>query len=299
MLTKEMLRFVEKVLPSLSIDEVQTINQGWDNDILIINKEIVFRFPKSEQFLTQVQDECVILQQLALKKTVLKIPRYEMLYSGGKLKAVKYSFLQGQSLNENSIKNLNKNPENAKVISNFLSKLHSISLSELKKTHLHTIHTLDYWETLYASVKNHVFPILNSQQQDEVNEVFINFISNYPKFSYKKAVIHGDLSASNMLYDEEDGCLSGIIDFTDAQIGDPAFDFAGLYWNFGPDFTKKVLSYYCTNESKGLLFDRVSSFYGLQPVFHEWLHAIKTNQKMDWKSTFEKFSELRNGANNF
>jgi aminoglycoside 2''-phosphotransferase len=206
---------------------------------------------------------------------------------------MKYTFLKGKFLSEYAAKDLSNNPENARVIADFLIKLHSIDISELEGTYLKTIHTLKYWEKLYSSVKSDVFPYLNNQQQDEVNEIFINFINSYPSLSYKKSIIHGDLTTSNIIYNKKINRVDGIVDFTDTQIGDPAFDFAGLYWTFGTDFTKEVLSWYSTSELSDSIFRRVNTFYGLQPVFHELLYAIKNNQKINWESTIERFSYLK------
>lgn len=100
------------------------------------------------------------------------------------------------------------------------------------------------------------------------------------------------MTTSNIIYSKDKGCVNGIIDFTDAQIGDPAFDFAGVYWTFGLDFTKDVLHWYNGYETSESLLKRVKTFYGLQPVFHELLYAIENNQEIKWKSALERFSTL-------
>ncbi|WP_313800207.1 aminoglycoside phosphotransferase family protein [Cytobacillus sp.] len=293
MLQDDRLTIVKKSFPQLEINEVQINNKGWDNDILIINNEIVFRFPKSEQLLTKVLNEMQILHHLALKKTSIKIPKYEPVYSDSRLIGVKYPLINGESLSEVSDCLLNEKLENAKLISDFLTKLHSIDCSNMNETTLETIHTPYYWERLYTSVKHDVFPFLSTYQKNEISEVFISFINNYSNLSYQKTIIHGDLTASNIIYNKTLNRIEGIIDFTDAQFGDPAFDFAGLYWTFGPDFTKEVLSFYTSLESSDSIFKRVSSFYGLQPVFHELLYALKNEQKINWESALDRFFQLK------
>ncbi|MEH7392570.1 aminoglycoside phosphotransferase family protein [Bacillus sp. JJ1474] len=290
----EMLNFLMNTFPNLEIREVQANTNGWDNNIYILNNEIVFRFPKSEDLLSKILNEGKILNLLKYKKPILCIPDYEYVFSGSDLKGVKYSFLKGKSLGEYPINNLRDNPNNAKLIGDFLTKLHSIDVSNPNLINLETIHTLKYWENLYSSVKNDIFPFLNDQRQNEINEVFTNFIDLFPSLTFKKSIIHGDLTASNIIYNKGKNCIDGIIDFTDAQIGDPAFDFAGLYWSFGSEFTKDVLSWYSAPESSENLFNRVKNFYGLQPVFHEILFAVKNNQQINWDTAFEKFSYLKN-----
>jgi len=272
-----MIRFVRSAVPKLPIATSEVKTNGWDNDILIINKQQVFRFPKTDQITDQIKNECELLEQLARKNPVLQIPRYKMIYEGDVLKAVTYPFLSGESLNEHPF-DLRKNPENAQLLGDFLTKLHQI-----KGSHLSSIHTFCYWQSLFESLRKKVFTQLHGEEQQAIEEVFTYFLNKYPAFSYKKVSIHGDLSASNILFDRAENRISGIIDFTDAQMGDPAFDFAGIYWNYGPEYTRKVLSFYHIDESIEAMFDRISTFYGLQPVFHELLHSVKKNEAFDRK----------------
>ncbi|MBU1337464.1 MAG: phosphotransferase [Acidobacteria bacterium] len=53
-----------------------------------------------------------------------------------------------------------------------------------------------------------------------------------------------DLWAEHILVDPCSGIVSGIIDWGDAAISDPAIDFAGLYTWYGEKWLKDVLAYY-------------------------------------------------------
>jgi aminoglycoside phosphotransferase (APT) family kinase protein len=53
---------------------------------------------------------------------------------------------------------------------------------------------------------------------------------------------HADLGAEHIL--EHGGAVTGVIDWTDAAVTDPALDFARLYRDFGPDFLAEVLGAY-------------------------------------------------------
>lgn len=295
MLKNEVINFVKSTYPDLIINEIKINNKGWDNNILIVNNEIVFRFPKTEKVYSKILDELILLECLAKKKPILQLPNYELMYSKSSIKGVKYPFLLGRSLSEYTINDISNDPDNAKRIGDFLTKLHSIVPSELQNTNLDTIHTQSYWEKMHLSVKKEVFPYFDKQQQDEFNEVLINFINIFPNLSYKKCVIHGDLTTSNIIYNKNKECVVGIIDFTDSQIADPAFDFAGLYWTLGPEFTMEVLSWYTTSESLDAMFNRVKTFYGLQPVFHEMLYSVR-NKRVINQASIKRFSELKNMA---
>jgi aminoglycoside phosphotransferase (APT) family kinase protein len=63
-----------------------------------------------------------------------------------------------------------------------------------------------------------------------------------PRPSPERVVAHADLGAEHIL--EIDGTLTGIIDWSDAAITDPALDLARLYRDFGPRFLEALLQVY-------------------------------------------------------
>jgi aminoglycoside phosphotransferase (APT) family kinase protein len=63
-----------------------------------------------------------------------------------------------------------------------------------------------------------------------------------PAPSPTRVVAHADLGAEHIL--ELDGTLTGIIDWSDAAVTDPALDFARLLRDFGPDFFEELLQAY-------------------------------------------------------
>ena len=63
-----------------------------------------------------------------------------------------------------------------------------------------------------------------------------------PPRSPHRVVAHADLGAEHVL--ELDGTLTGVIDWSDAAVTDPALDFARLYRDFGPAFLDQLLRVY-------------------------------------------------------
>ncbi len=290
MKSDQMIRIAKEASPDLEIKKVETKSNGWDNDILMVNKEIVFRFPKSKEIAAKVMGEATLIRELLLRKTKLQIPDYEFLYENGAFAGVKYDYLPGEPLSETE-HTFPMSSTNAALMGDFLTKLHGIDVSRFKGKTIKPIHTQKYWQDLYTSVETTLFPHLNQTQKNEV-ELFFEHFFNHPMFSDTyDTVIHGDLTTANILFRHEKGLISGIIDFTDAQLGDPAFDFAGLYWSFGPAFTKEVLSHYMMGDPDSI-FNRVETFYGLQPIFHELLYTVKENHPVNWNLALKRFSYL-------
>ena len=59
-----------------------------------------------------------------------------------------------------------------------------------------------------------------------------------------------------------------------------------------PDFTKNVLACYQSSEIAEDIMQRVSKFYGLQPVFHELLYSLENKRIINWESALERFTFL-------
>ncbi|MFI8684502.1 aminoglycoside phosphotransferase family protein [Rossellomorea sp. NPDC077527] len=282
---EQMMSVVNETIPGIPIHCVKVNPNGWDNDILIANGEIVFRFPKTSEIASKVVDEADLLKKLATKKPLLEIPQYELIHINGEVAGVKYPYLEGDTLG----KFLHPIHSSTLLIGDFLTKLHGLRKSGMPK--LKTIHTKEYWYELFLAVKTFVYPHLTSNHRLIIKCFFEEFLSVYEKGKVKQVVIHGDLTTANMLYQPKTGLVSGIIDFTDAQWGDPAFDFAGLYWSYGPRVTKEVLSHYKA-ENKEAIFKRVQDFYGLQPIFHELVYAMKEDQHVNWDQALDRFLYL-------
>jgi hypothetical protein len=64
-----------------------------------------------------------------------------------------------------------------------------------------------------------------------------------------RVVVHNDLWGEHILIDPQSGRVTGVIDWADACIGDPARDYAGLLGWLGESFLVRVL------ESGGISFD--------------------------------------------
>ncbi|GAB7037687.1 MULTISPECIES: phosphotransferase [Catenuloplanes] len=65
---------------------------------------------------------------------------------------------------------------------------------------------------------------------------------NVPRPARRRVLAHADLGAEHIL--ESGGAITGVIDWSDAAVTDPALDFARLYRDFGPDFRTQVVNAY-------------------------------------------------------
>ncbi|MFD1864260.1 phosphotransferase family protein [Planococcus chinensis] len=263
---------------------IQRETGGWDNDVYIADGRWAFRFPKNSEVQKHVAAEIGVLE--GLKKSgepVLKVPAYQPWYgSDGNLVCVSYEFIEGRTFSGNIQE---QSEENARKLGLFLRQLHRIEAPAGLAGHRNKA----YWEEFRVRVEDKLLPKLSAPDQLAVQSVFSEFLASYNNED-GQCLLHGDLTASNIIC--QGGEVIGIIDFTDAHIGDPAFDFAGIYWACGPRFTRQVLRFYGGTQQTEL-FNRVRQFYGLQPVFHELLHAMELGSTQDWENALRKFHYLK------
>ena len=67
---------------------------------------------------------------------------------------------------------------------------------------------------------------------------------NESALSRSHCFLHGDFGAGNIIVHPDTGCLVGVIDWGNSQIGDPSSDFVWLALDRGWKFTREVLGAY-------------------------------------------------------
>lgn len=91
---------------------------------------------------------------------------------------------------------------------------------------------------------------------------------------------HDDLSSEHILLDEGRGQITGVIDWTDVEIGDPAVDFTGIYHHLGEAGTRQVLAHYPLPADEALI-RRARFFAGCIGLF-EMSHGQATGRADEW-----------------
>jgi thiamine kinase-like enzyme len=93
-----------------------------------------------------------------------------------------------------------------------------------------------------------VFPILEKKEIDWVTNLFDSFFELTKNFQGILVTTHNDFDTSNILVNPEDDYnVSGIIDFEEFGLGDPAVDL--LFQEEGAEFHRAVLNSYSNNIS--------------------------------------------------
>ncbi|WP_062515834.1 phosphotransferase family protein [Halobacillus sp. KGW1] len=269
---------IRELYPDLELNQIEVNDIGQNNDVLIINNMLVFRFPKYIEGIKKLEKETKVLDHIKGKVSLpISYPQYRSfeIYEVGKV-FTGYQLIEGGPLWPQIMKEMN-NEEQIQNLSSqlveFLSELHfqPISNLDIKKQSVKDIRQSIV--ELYDNFKEKLFPYMKEKSKSDVSQSFEDFLSNAKLMDFSTVLIHGDFGASNILWDSKRNEITGVIDFGETEIGDPAYDFAGLLASYGQPFVERCLSLYPEGTK---VLERIN-FYKSTFALQEALHGIENN----------------------
>jgi len=242
--------------PDIAYTDVRFIRRGWDNDVLILDRRLVFRFPKRPEFVERFKAEVRLLQHMR-GRFAIGVPTYD--YLPEDLSFGGYHIIPGRPLRRSMFNKLNASTRKniAGDLARFLTVMHAIpvpvarglGVGELQGGHWASKSNT---ESRFETMKDVLFPKLNAEERTWLAAHYGRYLSL--DFDFALKVVHNDLTDDHIYLVPERGSLGGIIDFADVEITDPAMDFAGL-WLYGEPFVRDVLDRY-GHDIDGDLLDR-------------------------------------------
>ncbi|TMR41404.1 viomycin phosphotransferase [Actinomadura geliboluensis] len=99
----------------------------------------------------------------------------------------------------------------------------------------------DHWRRFADDVRTELFQLMSASGRLRA-ERELAALDGLPHVTH--AVVHGDLGAENVLWEWADGLprLSGVLDWDDVALGDPAEDLAAISASYGPELLKRMLA---------------------------------------------------------
>lgn len=208
---------------------------GFDFWTYNIDGKWIFRFPMHHVVAEALNFEREFTRELSISVPIPHIEFYIAYPIGFHLPIVGYHRLSGSSL---------KNFQYAKVSTSVLSKQLGKVLSEIHST------IPDFKKIVsHPFLKPRTEPKEFQLLKGKISESELGFVKGVIKqsetlqLSDPKVLVHGDLSAENILVNETVK-LTGILDWTNRQLGNRAYDFVGLWMWGGEKFVDEVLEHY-------------------------------------------------------
>lgn len=243
------IALLQRCFPQIAVGTALPITQGWDSFVLVVNEAWIFRFPMREDVEERFQQEIRLLPVLEQALST-PIPHFECIGHGDTVEYpytfVGYRKLEGKALDDERISQ-QQLMALAPALGAFLSELHRFPLEQARRLEVEDGTPTQWRETYkerYKDLQRRVFPLLDEEQCMKSEFLWEGFLDTEANFIFEPALIHGDLGCEHILCDPAGGLLTGIIDWGDSRIGDPALDFVGIHRQHGRVLTEQVLANY-------------------------------------------------------
>ncbi|MHB8644467.1 MAG: phosphotransferase family protein [Thermomicrobiales bacterium] len=232
---------IHAAYPELRIERLRLNDEGQYNDILVVNDDLIFRFPRHDEGIEKLEKEIALLNRIHPFVT-LAIP--EPIYHSFTPRAVGqvfagYRMLPGEPLWRETLAAITDPTvvrRLAAQLAAFLRALHGIP-SGLIADVLPANDWRQLWADLEAEIRGSLFLHLPTIAQQQIAARFAAFLDDPANFAFTPAPIHGDFGSGNLLWDARAAEMTAVIDFASATLGDPALDVAALL-TYGEPFVK-------------------------------------------------------------
>lgn len=242
--------------PAIAFDGARVVDTGWDF-VVVDTGEWVFRLPRREAVAAQLRIERRLLALLGPRLPVA-VPKMSLHWLDDGTSYALYRRLPGEAAACSDARTV------ADGVAALLSALHAVEPADALVLGLAAPGKLDL-DVLADRATAEVVPLLPWAAVAALHEAFAVLREGVPA----EVVVHADLGESNLLV--ADGRLCGVIDWTDAHVGDPALDLSWYVGCLGLDGARAALASYVPPlaTDPDALWRRARAHATVQPV-----HAI-------------------------
>ncbi len=239
---------IQACFPGVRTDGLTHLGSGWDFDAFLTTDGWVFRFPRRAECATTLDTERRLQDVVAavLPRSV-SMPKAELAgqpSSAFPFPFAGHRFIHGVAADVVAPSFL---PVTARAIGNALGAIHGVPEADARAVGLLEMGVddpsrqgwLDQRLTSAATIRG-----IDQVVHRAVDWTQVNAQSPPPAFPGPARLVHDDLSPEHLLVDLDTGDLVGILDWSDAALGDPARDFAPLVAWHGWPFADDVLRHY-------------------------------------------------------
>lgn len=235
---------IEEQFPHIKPVTIKELGKGFDNTVFRVNEKYVFRFPRREIAVELLNNENQLLP-LLVQDLNIDIP--EPIFFGKSTEAYKWPFtgyylVKGESPGElvNEVRE-----KSAESLAIFLKKLHHFSVEKAKEVgvppdRLDRTNISKRRNKLIDNVKKAVELHLIDDAQTAFE--WIDSLQGV-QLDSSITLVHGDCHIRNILVDQN-GIISGIIDWGDTHLGHPAIDLSIAFSFLPPSSREKFFQIY-------------------------------------------------------
>lgn len=245
---------------------MRPLGEGLDNTAYEAEGELVLRFSKEPDAALRAEGVLREARLLDVVRKISPLPTPEPRFTAPDQGCLAYVKLPGAQLLD--LFPVREASSVAATLGHFLSALHSASTTAMAKL----VETDDVPLTEWLGEAQEIYGEVASRVPPSFWRPAEAFLEGAPPSRAGALVFsHNDLGIEHVLVDAESR-VTGIIDWTDAAITDPATDFGRIYRDLGPAALDVALAAY---GDQGTLRER-AEFYARCGVFEDLAYGMET-----------------------
>ncbi|WP_326784658.1 phosphotransferase family protein [Streptomyces sp. NBC_00151] len=263
-------------MPDYRVESVVPLGEGLDNLAYEVNGELVVRFSKEPDLARRTALVGHEARVLAAVADISPLPVPEPTFTVAEQGCLAYRKLPGVPLLDmpRHQRSAHGTPI-AATLGGLLTALHAVPIDRLADPvdadHQPPAEWRHEAAENYATVAGQV-PAVHRRSV----EAFLDAAP--PNDGCISAFSHNDLGIEHVLVDPVTWTVTGIIDWSDAAVVDPAYDFGLLYRDLGPAATRAAIRSYRTDAHDLAALSERAVFYARCSVFEDLAHGIGTEQ---------------------
>ncbi len=257
--------FVDDRWPDLAVESFEPLGDGWDCFTYLANGEWVFQFPRLPGADERLRKQIILLPEIAREvSSAVPVPTF---VSTDPV-CVGYRRIVGRQVSS-GVDGIW--PER---LGRFLYDLHLTPPEFVGMRATTAAAVRDGLHQGVVSLSVHVLPLLDPGERSRVERAIAAFFDDDDNFRFAPCLRHGDIGPEHVLVTDT-GDLAGVIDWGDAEVGDPVFDLAWMLHAM-PAEGERVLGAY-GGPPDDRFFVRARFAFLLMP-WHEVKHGVETGQ---------------------
>ncbi|HYP41922.1 MAG TPA: phosphotransferase [Chloroflexia bacterium] len=256
--------------PHLKVSTVSPALESMDYAVFCVNERCIFRFAERPDVRAKLHKEVRLLPELA-QTVSISVPRFEFIYLSQNVSDVEfvgYDKIDGVPLTPAHMGGQHT-PQLAGQLAALLREIHAfpqqVALG-LAVPHFTAAAWRGYYRDFFLHIQAEVVRVLDRDTSLQVSQLWNEYLRDDTNFAFVPVLIHGDLVSPHILANIEGTAIAGIIDWADAAIGDPAFDFARILTEYGERTTQRILDEYRAFDEP---FLRRMRFYAMAMPFNK------------------------------
>jgi aminoglycoside 2''-phosphotransferase len=289
---------IRTVLPTIPLDWIEA-DSGQFNDVLIINKKWVFRFPRYRAGVARLVAEARLLEALRGRLPLATPEPAHQVFDPPVpgLAFMSYPLLPGEPLTNQWLEQV-RDPfardDLARQLAGFLRALHALPLVGLPDALPGSppggglADGRPEWEAMYAEVREKLFSAMRPDARKQVTAHFETFLDDHALQIFPPVLRHGDFGGDNILWDPTQTSVKAVIDFAFCAIGDPAYDLASIS-TLGEDFFQRLLPWYELDETRRDGLVARARFYRGVFALMEALDGLRDNDPQAYQRGMEGY----------